>query len=135
MNVYLLDSCVVIDVLRGRREMVEGVRSLVDAGGVLASSDVTIVEVMTGMRESERETTMAFLKTLHYLPLSFTTARRAGDWRCQYRKKGVTLSTPDCLVAAAAHEHRAVLVTGNTAHYPQPELRIIDTDVFQPQCA
>ena len=104
--------------------MVAGIRRLVAAGGVLASSDVTIVEVMTGMRDPEREATMTFLETLCYLPLSYGGAQRAGEWRREYRNQGITLSTPDCLVAATAHEHQAVLVTGNLAHYPQPELRL-----------
>lgn len=125
MNLHLLDSCVVIDVLRGKPAPVAAVRALVASGAVLATCDVVVAELAAGMRPSERKTTLALLESFEHLPLSREGALRAGDWKAEYRSRGVTLGLLDCLIAAAAAEHDAVLVTDNVAHYPQPQLRIV----------
>jgi len=132
MSLYLLDSCVLIDVLRGREDRVAGVRRLVEGGGSLACCDVVVVEVLGGMRRSERDATMDLVDSLEYLVLSSAGAIRAGEWRTAFRQKGVTLSTADCIIAAVADEHSATLVTGNVAHYPEPGLNLMPADGLTP---
>ena len=124
MSLYLLDSCVVIDILRGRSETVEAVRRLLQGGATLATCDVVVAEIAAGTRASERAATVALLATFEHLGLSYEGALRAGTWKAEYRAKGTTLSLLDCLIAATAVEHPAVLVTDNVARYPYPELSL-----------
>jgi predicted nucleic acid-binding protein len=42
MTVYVLDSCILIDLLRGREDRVAGVRRILDAGGMLAGCAITL---------------------------------------------------------------------------------------------
>ena len=125
MSLYLLDSCILIDCLRGRAGTVAVVREYLASGAVLASCAVTLAEVAGGMRDSERMATLAFLDSLHYLPTSQAAAREAGVWQSAFRSAGKTLTTSDCLVAATAADHSAVLVTDNVRDFPQPGLRVL----------
>ncbi len=130
MTVYLLDSCVLIDLLRGRVDRVDRVRRILDAGGVLAGCAITLGEVRAGMRPNEEEATLGLLESLRYLPLSAQGALLAGKWRAAFRSQGVTLALADALVAATAVEHAATLVTDNMEHYPQAEvLRLAASDL------
>jgi len=124
VTLYLLDSCVVIDILRGRADRVAGVQRLLGVGD-LAACAITVAEVRSGMRPKEETATLALLKSLRFLDLSAEGSLKAGSWRAGYRTTGVTLSLADCLVAATAVEHAATLVTDNVSHYPQPELVIL----------
>jgi predicted nucleic acid-binding protein len=125
VSLHLLDSCVVIDVLRGREQALGFVRGLLRGGAVLATCDVVEAEVAAGMRPGERTATLAFLDSLQHLALSRESAVRAGAWKAEFSTQGTTLSLLDCLIAAAAVEHAAILVTENATHYPQPELRVL----------
>jgi predicted nucleic acid-binding protein len=52
------------------------------------------------------------------LPMGRRAGWRAGEWRREFAARGVTLYQADCLVAATAWTHAAVLVTGNPNDFP-----------------
>ncbi len=65
------------------------------------------------------------LQALTFLPTSAAAAQQAGEWRYQYARRGLTLSTTDAMVAATAYEHDATLVTANEDDYPMPEISVV----------
>jgi predicted nucleic acid-binding protein len=119
----LLDTTVLIDALRGRTsaERVRGLREEAQVPWVCA---VNVEEVLRGAFPEEETTTMRFLYGLQLAPLGRPEGERAGRWRREYARRGVTLSQADCLVAAAAASVGARLATGNPKHFPMPELNI-----------
>ena len=54
---------------------------------------------------------------------------RAGGWRASFAADGVTLSQPDCLIAAAAVGVGARLATGNPRDFPMEDLEVEDWPV------
>jgi predicted nucleic acid-binding protein len=118
---YLADTTVLIDYLRGRSHVQERVDLLARSGHRLCCCDVTICELLTGMRPHERPRTERFLGGLSYLTTSRAIAERAGVWRHEYRQTGVTLALADALIAATAQAHGAVILTANTRHFPFPD--------------
>jgi predicted nucleic acid-binding protein len=123
MNI-LVDSSVLIDVLRGRGGRAALLRRLLSEGGLLCSCDITLAEVYSGMRESEHDATEAFLGSLYYVPSDPRTARRAGILRRDWRRKGRTLTIADTLLAALAARHDLLLLTDNAAHFPMPDVPV-----------
>ena len=115
MSGVLLDSTVVIDVLRGHRPALDYVLSL---GTVPAASEITRVEVLRGVRSGERRLTERILGSLRWIPLDEPIARRAGElgrrWRASYR----TLATADLVIAATALDRELDLATLNVRHFP-----------------
>lgn len=121
---YLLDTTVLIDFLRGHQRAVEKLKSLASGGDELSCCAVTVAELYCGLLEKEREATEEFTNSLRYLPIDLVTAKLAGEYRGVFARKGRSLSTTDCLIAAVAVTNRAVLLTANINHFPIEELAI-----------
>ena len=118
MSGVLLDSTVVIDLLRGHRAALDYVLSL---GTVPAASEITRVEVLRGVRSGERRLTERLLGTFRWLPLDEAVARRAGDLGRRWRASHRGLATADLVIAATALEHELDLATLNVRHFPMFE--------------
>ncbi len=120
----LLDTSVIIDVLRAHKGRRELLAELTRAGHELATSALNVAEVYAGMRSSERSDTELFLSALHCYPLTPMEARRAGQIKREWAEKGKTLSLADTIVAATALQHNCVLMTDNCKDFPMRELQL-----------
>jgi predicted nucleic acid-binding protein len=123
VGVVLLDTTVLIDVLRGR-PVVDRLRKLARHGDVAATSAVNVEEVVRGLRASESASARRLVDGLVVVPLDRASGEVAGHWRREYAANGTTLSQADCLIAAAALNSGARLATGNPRHFPMPELTV-----------
>lgn len=117
MSDFVLDTSILIDVLRGHEAAVELVAGL---GSVPACSEVTRVEVLRGMRGPERQATEHLLETVEWIVLDEPLARRAGALGRRWRR-GHDLSTSDLVIAATVEELEAELLTLNVRHFPMFE--------------
>jgi predicted nucleic acid-binding protein len=118
----LLDTSVLIDVLRSRRGRRELLAELVRGGHGLATTALNVAEVFAGMRPEEQTRTEAFLDALDCYPLTRTAGQLAGTFKSQWAKKGRTLTIADAIVAAITLERNCVLMTDNRKDFPMPEL-------------
>jgi predicted nucleic acid-binding protein len=119
----LLDTTVLIDALRGR-PAAERVRDLRDAAQVPWICAVNIEEVLRGTDSHYEGPVMRLLGGFQLAPLGRAEGERAGRWRRDHARRGITLSQADCLIAAAAHGVGARLATGNPRHFPMAELDV-----------
>ncbi len=124
MAAVLLDTSVVIDLLRGRPGAVDRLRSARDAGDLPYVCAVTVEETVRGLRESEEAPTRRLFAGLRTAPLDDEEGWQAGEWRRRFAARGQTLSQADCLVAAAALSVGARLATGNSRDFPMDELSV-----------
>ena len=121
--IVLLDTTVLIDVLRNRLHRRAALVSLVESGHTLATTAINVGEVYAGTRLEEETATGAFLDELVCYPITAAIAHRAGMLKSAYARKGRTLTLADMVVAASAIEHRLVLMTDNRKDFPLPELQ------------
>ncbi|MBZ5545291.1 MAG: type II toxin-antitoxin system VapC family toxin [Acidobacteriia bacterium] len=121
----LLDTSVIIDVLRQRRGRRELLRSLLEQGYELACTAINVAEVYSGMRSEEAEATSEFIESLEFVAIGREAARRAGELRRDWQRKGRTLSLPDAFVAAVALNFNLALATDNVKDFPMPELKFL----------
>jgi predicted nucleic acid-binding protein len=119
----LLDTTVLIDALRGR-PAAERVRGLRDAAQVPWICAVNIEEVLRGTDSRDETAVTRLLGGFQLAPLGRAEGERAGCWRRDHARRGITLSQADCLIAAAAHGVGARLATGNPRHFPMAELDV-----------
>lgn len=124
LTTFLLDSSVVIEHLRGSEPVSATLRSLGAGGHRLAVSSVTVVEVLAGATASERKGTERLLRRLAFLATDLEASVRAGDYRAEFRRKGVTLHSTDALIAGTARAHGAVLLTHNLRDFPMRDIAI-----------
>jgi len=124
MATYLLDTNILIDILRDRQGRRALALALLDQDHLLATCPINVAELYAGMRPKEEPATTTLVESLRLLPISGQAARQAGLFKRGYAAKGVTLSLPDALIAAVAIEHGCTLVTENRKDFPMPELSL-----------
>jgi predicted nucleic acid-binding protein len=122
MAAILLDTTVIIDLLRGRPKTAARLRALRESGDSVYASAVNIEETVRGLRPNETVAARRLFAGLRVVPLGEAEGWTAGDWRREYADRGVTLTQADCLIAAAAVAVGARLATGNQKHFPFREL-------------
>jgi predicted nucleic acid-binding protein len=123
--IVLLDTSVVIDALNARAEIRGFLQDQLRAYHTLACCAITVAEVHAGMRRHEVAATCEFLDALDYYETTRAIARRAGDLKAAWSRKGQTLSLPDVLIAAVALECGLALATANRKQFPMPELKLL----------
>lgn len=124
MAAVLLDTTVLIDLLRGRPATIERLLALRDAGDTPWACAVNVEEIARGLRPGEEAAVRSLFSGLRIAELGEPEGRQAGEWRRAFATRGRTLSQADCLVAAAAHSIRARLATGNPRDFPMEELAV-----------
>ncbi len=120
----LLDTSVLIDVLRGRPAATARVHAMRDEATTPWICVVNVEEVMRGALDGEEQVVRRFLRGLRLAPVGRAEGERAGRWRRDHARRGITLGQADCLIAAAAVGVGARLATGNPRHFPMPELDV-----------
>lgn len=122
MGAVLLDTTILIDLLRGRSNAVERLRALRAAGDQPYVCAINVDEVERGARPGEDEAVTRLLEGLQVAQLGRAEGRRAGRWRREHAARGIALSQADCLVASAAVGIGGRLATGNPKDFPMPDL-------------
>ena len=111
----LLDTSVLIDVLRGSPLAVDWLASLQE---VPSCSELTRAEVLRGVRSPERSRTDRLLGSLRWVAVDEPISRRGGELGRRYRRSHQGLSIVDFLIAGTAQLVDAELATANIRHYP-----------------
>ena len=120
----LLDTTVVIDLLRGRAGAVARLRALREAGDLACVCAITVEETVRGLRPQEDIPARGLFAGLRTAALGDDEGWKAGEWRREFAARGKTLSQADCLVAAAALSAGGRLATGNPRDFPMAELAV-----------
>jgi predicted nucleic acid-binding protein len=111
----LLDTCVFVDLLRGRQTAIDAIGAFPVRPCV---SDVTMMELYVGARTQREEARIEMLLS-DFAPVSIDQSiyRRAGQWMRHY-KTSHGLDVPDPLIAATCEHHGLQLATLNVKHFP-----------------
>ena len=110
---YLLDTSFAIDVLRNQQAAVVRFEQLFESGDQTYVTDVVVCELATGARSEDEAGLTAFLRAVEFVQPGPQVATIAGRWRGQARRRGLTVSVPDALIAATATALDATVITAN----------------------
>lgn len=122
MSKVVLDTDVLIDLLRGRKETRGFLHDLV-GHSVPCCSVISVAEIYAGMRHEETASTADLLDGLVILPVTREIAEAAGHFK--RRSKSRRLELADCLIAATAFVEGASVATGNAKDYPMTEITVL----------
>lgn len=118
---HLLDSDVLIWILRGKPVAVDFLRDLLKEE-VPAVSSLAFYEVWAGAKTAEEKIISGFLSSFSVLPVTPEIAKEGARYYRQFRSRGIMLSTADALIAATARTHRLILVTQNQRDFPMTDI-------------
>lgn len=124
MAQILIDTDVLISVLRGMEMISRRMEELQGGGNQLGYSAVTVAELWHGLRPKEETPTRRLLSQMECFPVSDAIGRLAGQYLQRFqRSHGLTLS--DALIAATAVLSRSSLWTLNKRHFPMSDLPVL----------
>jgi predicted nucleic acid-binding protein len=121
MQTVLVDTDVAIDFLRGAPYSKELLKGLWERN-LAYLSVLSVYELVAGLREKERADTEHFIQAFILEAVDYQVARRAGEFFRIYRKKGITLTSVDCLLMATALERKHKIASRNISHFPEKGL-------------
>ena len=115
MKLFLLDTCILIDYLRGKKGAVDFLESLDRPPAI---SVLTISELFDGVRnEKEQIIIRDLIASLEVFEFNDVVAESGGLLRQKFYKSHGT-GILDALLAATALENDLTLVTLNIKHFP-----------------
>jgi predicted nucleic acid-binding protein len=114
----VLDTTVLVDQLRGSEKAFEYLAGLEDRP---ICSEITRIEVMQGLRSSERRGANKLFAMVTWVPVDQTVARRAGELGRRWRRSHRGIGLADLTIAATAEELGVGLATQNIKHFPMFE--------------
>ena len=113
----LIDSTVLIDILRGRPQA-QAFLAAARGSGELMSVTPVRTEVLGGVCEGEIRDTFTLLRLLDWVDVTVELADVAGALDRRYRASHAGIDVVDYLLAAAALELGGVVATSNVRHFP-----------------
>lgn len=120
----VLDTDVVIDLLKKKPQAVAQFLLLVDAKTSFLISPIVIAEVYAGAFPREHKDVETFFSLCQRVGLDADTGRLAGLYANQFGKAFQGISLEDYLLAATAKTQRCPLWTGNRKHYPMADIEL-----------
>lgn len=114
----IVDTSIMIDVLRGVPGALEALATASRHGDRLASSVLCKVEVLAGMRSHEATETRRFLQAFDWLEVSDNVAENAGELANGFVRSHPGVDPVDYVIAATTRLHEAELWTRNVKHFP-----------------
>lgn len=121
----LLDSDVIIEILRGRQAALHAARALERSRVPTYCTAVAWAEIYARVRPGEEAAAQAFFDARGTVTLDGSVGRHAGRYLALYaRSHAVELA--DALVAAAAAISGLRLWTLNRKHYPMDDVRFYE---------
>lgn len=120
MKKYFIETSVIINFLRGKRETVKGVESL---EGELTSSFICLAELYEGIyrvkeRNKAEKAVLSFFTGLSQVySLDEDIANNFGQVRAELKRKGEVIEDLDILLAATCLAYNLILVTYNPKHF------------------
>lgn len=117
MALTVVDSDVLIDALRGRREAADRIAFELRSG-TLATTAISVFELLSGAtRPADRELIQRLLQPMPILAADEESALRAAEVRRLLDAAGTPIGMADYLIAGICLSHSAVLLTRNRRHF------------------
>lgn len=114
----VVDTSVLIQVLRGDERAQSLLESAIGSGERVTASVLSRVEVLAGMRPDEAYATERLFESLDWIDVDTELAQRAGELANSYMRSHPGIDPVDYVIAATTERLGAALWTHNLKHFP-----------------
>lgn len=125
MTSYLVDTTTLIDFANGLEPLTSRLRAMIRRGERVILCAVTVAEFYAGLSMDEIARWEPLILSFDYRDVSLAAAKAAGRDRYRFARQGQAITTTDALIAAAAREQGAILITDNLRHFPMADIEIL----------
>ncbi len=125
MSKILLDTDVVINLLKKDKVFVDKFLSLHKSGARFYYNPIVIAEVYAGAFQREIESISGFFERISNVDICKFTGIQAGQYANRYRKAYNKISLEDYLIASCAKINSMQLWTNNKKHYPMDDIEFV----------
>lgn len=116
---YLIDSDVLINFLKGEKEVVKKINQL--QGRPLYISIISVGEILEGLLSTKNKKKLAqfreLLKTVTIINIDLPIIERFSLIRRSLRQKGLLIDNFDLFIASTCLVHNLILITNNISHF------------------
>ena len=123
MTKILLDTDVVINILKKKEETLKKINALKDCEFYI--SPIVIAEVYAGARSKEIEQIEQLFSFFKVIDICAVIGRISGNYANRYKKAFNGISLEDYIIAATAKRYNLSLWTYNKKHYPMEDIGFI----------
>ena len=120
----VVDSDVLIRILRGDEAVAAALKRAVESGVPVHITPVAVLEVLAGARTREEARTRALLDAFPCARVDRAVAERAAGYVARFGASHA-VEPMDALVAACAATQRFRLWTLNRKHYPMSDVKLV----------
>lgn len=121
----VLDTNVVIDLLKKVPPVVERFLALMEAQTQFLVCPIVVAEVYAGAFQREHKDIEALFDLCQRIDMDHETARLAGLYAKEYAKAFQGIALEDYVLAATARARRCPLWTHNRKHYPMDDIELL----------
>lgn len=132
---YLVDSDVLINFLKGEKEAVEIIKKLQNQP--LYVSVISVGEILEGLMDAKNKKKLTFfkeiLKIVTIVNIDYTTMEKFAEIRKSLRQKGLLIDNFDLLIASSCLTCDLIIVTHNISHFKRvPGLKLYTSSPVTP---
>ncbi len=118
----LLDTDILIGLLRNNKEAVSKISKLIDKHVILFTTSINTAELYFGAHLSENtqenlEAVGKLVKTINIISFELNHSKIYGEVRSDLQKKGEMINELDIFIATIAIEKDLPIITRNTKHF------------------
>jgi tRNA(fMet)-specific endonuclease VapC len=117
----LVDTDILSFYFKGDQKVVNKFNDYLREFDVINISIITYYEILGGLKFKNAERQLKefeeFVANNTIIHISEESAKISGDIYADLRQKGITIGTPDILIAGIAIENELTLITNNERHY------------------
>jgi len=128
----LLDTDILIGLLRNNKEAVRMISDLLDKHIILFTTSINTAELYFGAHLSEKsqenlEAVEKLTKTINIIPFELNHSKIYGEIRSDLQKKGEIINELDIFIATIAIEKDLPIITRNVKHFERIIKLKVDT--------
>ena len=116
----ILDTDILIDVLRGYTPTQNKLQTLEQQHIPLPTTSISVFELFQDMQQlsaEKQEKIKSLISSLQIISFDELAAEEAGMIRAKLQREGNILDPEDCMIAGIALTHQEILLTRNSKHF------------------